>query len=190
VTARRRARLLGSTLAIGLLLAACSPYEWRHELQWDSSDQVWLSEESQVKLRAAQSRVFETSDRRALLEAVVATMQDIGFRIDVLDEALGVVSGRRFEAIERPETFYDPTYHLYDDQSLIVFTRAYRSWGPFWNRSDLVRLTVTIRPRGERQMVVRASAQFTLRAVEDPEAYQAFFRALEQASFLQAQGIS
>ena len=33
---------------------------------------------------------------------------------------------------------------------------------------------------------MRASAQYYLNAVEDPEPYQRFFRALEQAMFLEA----
>ena len=69
-----QARGIAATLVIGLclLLQGCpTPYEWRHQDQWDSREQIWLSEESQVKLRAAQSRVFETADRRRTLEAIV-----------------------------------------------------------------------------------------------------------------------
>ena len=177
-----------ATLAAGLclLLQGCpTPYELRHQDQWESRDQIWLSEESQVKLRAAQSRVFDTNDRRRTLEAIVDTMQDIGFMVEVLDENLGIVSGKKFEAIERPSFATDPSYHFYDDQSLLLFTKNYRTWGPFWHRSDLVRLTATVRKRNESQLVVRASAQFYLRAIEDPAPYQKFFRALEQALFLQ-----
>lgn len=170
----------------GLLTACLSPYESRHEGQWDASDQIWMSEASQVKLRAAQSRVFDTTDKVRILTAVVATMQDLGFMVEVLDEELGIVSGTRFVATE-DMWGHDPTYHLYDDQSLLLFTRTYMTWGPFVHRSDLVRLTVTVRKRNEQQAVVRASAQFYLRAVEDPERYQRFFRALEQAMFLQGQ---
>ncbi len=177
-------------IALCLLLAGCpTPYEFRHQDQWDSRDQIWLSEESQVKLRAAQSRVFDTTDRRRTLEAAIATMQDLGFMIEVLDEELGIVSGKKFEPLERSSFADDPYYHLYDDQSLLVFTRSYRTWGPFWHRSDVVRLTVTVRKRNEAQLVVRASAQFYLRAVEDPAPYQKFFRTLEQALFLQGQTV-
>ncbi len=49
-----------------------------------------------------------------------------------------------------------------------------------------LRMTVTVRPRGETQLLVRASAQFKLEAVEDPEPYQQFFVALEKAMFLTA----
>ncbi|HEX6813508.1 MAG TPA: hypothetical protein VF384_17950 [Planctomycetota bacterium] len=169
------------------LLAGClSPFESRHESQSNARDQIWMSEESQVKLRAAQSRLFDSTDRVRILSAVVATMQDLGFMVEVLDEELGIVSGTRFVASEG-EPWLDPSYHLYDDKSLLLFTRSYRTWGPFYHRSDLVRLTVTVRKRNDAQSVVRASAQFYLRAVEDPEHYQRFFRALEQALFLQAQ---
>jgi hypothetical protein len=183
---RRMAAALGFGLC--LLLQGCpTPYELRHQDQWDSREQIWLSEESQVKLRAAQSRVFDTADRRRMLEAIVETMQDVGFMVEVLDEELGIVSGKKFEALERSSFGTDPFYHLYDDQSLLIFTKSYLSWGPFWHRSDLVRLTVTVRKRDDTQLVVRASTQYYLRAVEDPAPYQKFFRTLEQALFLGAQ---
>jgi hypothetical protein len=187
-TARAHGSAVTVVVGLCLLLQGCpSPYEWRHQDQWDSREQIWLSEESQVKLRAAQSRVFQTTDRRRTIEAIVATMQDLGFMVEVLDEEIGIVSGKRFEPLERSSIGTDPSYHLYDDHSLLIFTKSYHTWGPFWHRSDLVRLTVTVRKRNETQLVVRASAQYYLRAVEDPVPYQKFFRTLEQTLFLQSQ---
>lgn len=52
-----------------------------------------------------------------------------------------------------------------------------------------LRMTVTVRPKGETQMLVRASAQYELTAVDDPEPYQQFFAALEKAMFLTAQQV-
>ena len=168
-----------------LALSACAGEGPRYGIQWDATDQIWLSEESQVKVRAAQSRVFDGSDRESMLEAVIVTLQDAGFQIEVLDETLGIVSGKKYLPDDRLGN--DPTYYLYDEESLVVFTRAYRSWGPFYHRSDLVRLTVTVRPRNESQLIVRASAQLRISPVEEPLAYQRFFRALEQALFSQRQ---
>ena len=169
-----------------LALAAClQPYESRHEGQWDATDQVLKSEASQVKLRAAQSRVFDTTDRKRILTAVVATLQDLGFMITVLDEELGIVSGKRFEELEGSALFYDSSYHLYQTDSLLAFSRRYLGWGPFYHRDNLVRVTVTVRKRNEGQSVVRATAQYYLRAVEDPEPFQRFFRALAGAMFLE-----
>jgi hypothetical protein len=91
-------------------------------------------------------------------------------------------------SFERP---YSPdlSYNLYDDQSLLLFSRNYHMWGPFWHRSDLVRLTVTVRKRNEKQSVVRASVQFYLQAVENPGPYQMFFRTLEKSLFLEGQTV-
>lgn len=172
-------------LLVCLPACGCVSYEFRHEIGWNSRDQIWRSDASQVKLRAAQSRAFDTTDRLRTLEAVVSTMQDLDFQIEVLDEALGIVSGTKFLGDTKPEWRRDPYYHLYDDQSLLIFTKTYRTWGPFWHRSDLVRLTVTVRERNEAQLVVRATAQYYLRAVAAAEPYQKFFRTLQQSMFVE-----
>jgi hypothetical protein len=49
-----------------------------------------------------------------------------------------------------------------------------------------LRVTVTVRPRGSSQMLVRANAQQGEVAVEDPKPYQDFFTALEKSMFLMA----
>lgn len=171
-----------------LLLSAFSfstgcAYQYAHEIQWNSASQIWQAEASQVKVRSAQSRVFDTSDRTQVLEATVATFQDLGFQINVLDPELGIVSGRKYMTGTNHPEAVDVSYLRYDPEALIVFNENWRTWGPFWNRSDLVRLTATVRPRNAEQLIVRASAQYFLRPIEDPEPYQHFFRTLEQALF-------
>ena len=52
-----------------------------------------------------------------------------------------------------------------------------------------LRMTVTTRPRGETQTLVRANAQYNIYPVEDPEPYQQFFTALEKSLFLTAQQV-
>jgi len=49
-----------------------------------------------------------------------------------------------------------------------------------------LRITVSIRPRGETQTLVRANCQYEDRPVYDPEPYQQFFTSLEKAMFLAA----
>ena len=49
-----------------------------------------------------------------------------------------------------------------------------------------LRVTVTVRPRGETQMLVRANAGYEEEVVKDPKFYRDFFAALEKAMFLTA----
>ena len=179
---------VGAVLLCALLIQGCSFYESRHHNQWNSREQIWLSETSQLKVRAAQTRAFDTTDRRKMLEAIISTMQDLDFNVEVLDEELGIVSGKKFVETEQPYGT-DPTYLLYRPDTLLLLTRNFHTWGPFWHRSNLVRFTATIRTRGDSQLVVRASAQFYLQPVEEPGPYQQFFRALEQALFLYGQSV-
>jgi hypothetical protein len=52
-----------------------------------------------------------------------------------------------------------------------------------------VRMTVVVSPRGDRQVLVRASAYLDLKPIEVPEPYQDFFQALEKSVFLTAQQV-
>ena len=180
---RLRARSRVVVLLAAAATVGCSPYWVRHEIQSDSRSQIYRAGPSQVRVRNAQSRVFDTADRLLMLESVVATFQDLGFQIELLDEVLGVVSGKKFLDLERPGGAGLPSYLLYDEESLMLFNRSSRTWGPFQRRSDLVRITVTVRERNASQLIVRASAQFYLRPIEDPAAYQRFYAALEQTLF-------
>lgn len=61
--------------------------------------------------------------------------------------------------------------------------------GSKFTANTLLKITVSVRPRGETQLLVRANAQYGIRAVEDPEPYQDFFSSLEKAIFLTAQQV-
>ncbi|MEI8393958.1 MAG: hypothetical protein WCF85_04425 [Rhodospirillaceae bacterium] len=49
-----------------------------------------------------------------------------------------------------------------------------------------LRMSVSVRPKGDKQLMVRGNAQFALKAVEEPGPYQQFFAALEKGMFLTA----
>ena len=53
----------------------------------------------------------------------------------------------------------------------------------------LLKMTVSVRPKGKEQMIVRANAQFNVTPVEDPKPYQDFFNSLSKSLFLQAQDV-
>lgn len=127
-------------IATAMLAAGCRS---------NSMDEVLATDATQVQLRAMQSRSFETGDQGLTVRNVISTMQDLGFVVDKVDDALGTVSGTKMQ-------------------------------------DYVMRMTVTIRPTGKKLMQVRASAQYNLNAVSDPQPYQQFFSALEKAMFLRA----
>jgi len=53
-------------------------------------------------------------------------------------------------------------------------------------RNNVVKMTVTVRSRGKAQLLVRANAQYGIKAIDDPEPYQDFFTSLEKSLFLTA----
>ncbi|MFA5093324.1 MAG: hypothetical protein WC543_05230 [Candidatus Omnitrophota bacterium] len=53
----------------------------------------------------------------------------------------------------------------------------------------VVTMSVTVRPRGEKQLLVRANAQYGVSTVEDLATYQDFFNSLEKSIFLTAQQV-
>ncbi|MCF6252223.1 MAG: hypothetical protein L3J75_13285 [Methylococcaceae bacterium] len=166
------------------LLPGCA-MQWGAAIQWNSKDQILMSESSQVKMRSIQTRVFDTTDKDKLMRAIINTLQDLYFDIDVMDGEFGIVSGKKlYQSGSAWQN--NPTYYTYKTDNLVIFSTNYRTYGPFQYRNDLTRISVTIRPKGEVQLMVRTSIQHNLYAVEDPEVYQSFFRLLEGAVFLSA----
>ncbi|MBN1464102.1 MAG: hypothetical protein JW922_10610 [Paludibacteraceae bacterium] len=115
-----------------------------------TAKKAFIMDESQVKLRSMQTRAFDTTDKKMMMQTVISTMQDLEFVIDRADFTLGSVTGSKFLGYATVE------------------------------------MTVTVRSRGETQLLVRANAQYGIKSVEDPETYQDFFVALEKALFLTA----
>lgn len=118
-----------------------------------TAGKAFETDSSSVKLRSMQTRVFDTTDTKKMMQTVISTMQDLDFVIDKADLTLGSVSGTKFLG------------------------------------NATVVMTVTVRARGEKQLLVRANAQFGVTSVEDPATYQDFFTALEKAIFLTAQQV-
>lgn len=58
-----------------------------------------------------------------------------------------------------------------------------------FTNNTVLKMSVTVRSRGETQLLVRANAQFGIKAIDDPGPYQDFFNALEKSLFLTAHQI-
>lgn len=118
-----------------------------------TSQQIMATDKSQVQLRSMQTRAFDTTDKKKMMQNIISTMQDLDFVIDKADFTLGSITGTKF--------------------------LGYAS----------VVMTVTVRSREEKQLLVRANAQHGIKSVEDAATYQDFFTALEKALFLTAQQV-
>ena len=56
-------------------------------------------------------------------------------------------------------------------------------------QSLALKITISVRPRGNNQLLVRANAQLGISAIEEPEIYQNFFNALSKSMFLTAHNV-
>ena len=135
--------IVGVILFGGFFISGCAT----------TAGKAFETSESQVKLRSIQTRAFDTTDKKKMMQTVISTMQDLDFVIDKADLMLGSVTGSKFLG------------------------------------NAVISMTVTVRPRGEKQLLVRANAQYGITSVEDPATYQDFFTALEKAMFLTAQQV-
>ena len=126
-----------------------------------SKEHLLRMDESQVKLRTMQSRAFDTTDKDTMLRTVISALQDLGYIVNEANEVIGAVSAHTT----------DIKYKLWEKKVYPLL------------------ITVTVHPRGETQLLVRANAQYNKKAVRNPLVYQNFFNVLEKSVFLAAQEI-
>ena len=117
-----------------------------------------LETSRQLKLRSMQTRAFDTTDKNKMLRTVIATLQDLGYIVNEANEVIGTVSAHT------------------TSKYIILEKKKYP-----------LLITVTVRPRGETQLLVRANARYKQQeAIENPLFYQNFFTVLEKSIFLTA----
>jgi hypothetical protein len=126
--------------------------------------------------------VRPTGDRAAMIarvsfQAVVASL--FGQQPEVQTISDPVIYQRFFERLSQ-SLFSKP--NRYDSANVASGSGHHRG-------VCLMRMTVTMRPRGPKQMVVRASAQYNKASVSDAMPYRQFFNLLEKAMFLTANQI-
>ena len=116
-----------------------------------------------------QQKILETSEPQVKLRSIQSRV------FDITDE------NRLLRTIIA--TFQDLGFVIDDaEESLGTVSGTRRS-------GYSLRMTVSIRPRGTDQMIVRSSIQCNLETIEKPEPYQYFFSTLSKALFLEAQPV-
>lgn len=124
------------------------------------------------------------------LTACQLNSRDQVLAVDATQVQLRAVSTRAFDTTDRNLTIRNVISALQDLN--FVIDKADSALGTVSaTKLDryVLQMTVTVRPRGDRQMAVRASAQYDMVAVSDAGPYQQFFSALEKAMFLHANEI-
>ena len=126
-----------------------------------SKEHLLKMDESQVRLRSMQTRAFDTTDKDRMLRTVIYALQDLGYIVNEANEVIGTVSA----------STTDIRYKLWEKKTYPLL------------------ITVTVRPKGETQLLVRANAQYNQKAVKNPLVYQNFFSVLEKSVFLTAREV-
>lgn len=65
-----------------------------------TANQHVMESASAVELRSFQTRAFDMTDKEKMLNAVIATLQDLGFIIDKADEDLGLVTATKYSGYQ------------------------------------------------------------------------------------------
>jgi len=61
-----------------------------------TSQQIMETNESQVKIRAMQTRAFDTNDKNLMMRNTMATLQDLEFVIENADATFGTVTAKKY----------------------------------------------------------------------------------------------
>ena len=126
----------------------------------------------------------------ALLSASCASSKEQLLATDKSQLELRSIQARAFDTVDREKTLRTVMATLQDLG--FVLDHADSTLGSVSGtklNNYALRITVTVRPRGATQLLVRANAQFNLTQVTEPEPYQQFFTALGRAMFLEAQQV-
>ena len=120
-----------------------------------------------------------------------ATNQQQILATDQSQVALRNIQSRAFDTTDKKlmlrsviNTMQDLDF-LIQDSSLDLGTVT----GQKYSGMVIVKMSVMVRERNAKQLLVRANAEYGVKAVEDPKTYQDFFAALEKSIFLTAQQV-
>ena len=132
-----------------------------------------------------------------ILAAVIATSILIGFsgcatpknqlmKMEASQVNLRSMQTRAFDTTDEKKTLRSVISTLQDFDFLIDEANKVLGLVSATRRTDWLQITVTVRPKGETQVFVRANMEYKQKGVEDPSVYQKFFTYLEKSMFLTA----
>ncbi len=144
-------------LLASISIAACQKIQ-------TATDALTISQGS-VERRQIESRTLEVRDDKVLIQTVVATLQDFGFKIHESNASAGLVTGSKSQLS-----------------------------GGFYGLKADIRVTITATQVRNKKSVVRANFQkiipshdprlYRSERISDHNLYQKFFNSIEQSLFL------
>ena len=143
-----------------------------------------------LQLRQQQTKRFDTGDEGSILTACAALLQDLGFKIDETEPAIGLLSGSKRRSAK-------------DVKEIVVKVVVGVLLGgqniPYSDEQIMRALVVTKRAGSDKSHSVRVTFQRTvfnsdkrlskMEDLQEPEMYQMFFEKLSKALFLEAHDI-
>ena len=100
------------------------------------------------------------------------------------------IQSRAFDTMDQTKTLRAAVATLQDSGFLIDGAdHVLRTVSAIKRDRHPLRMTITVRPHGVAQMLVRADAHYNLKIIEEAELYQQFFTALEETMSLKAHKI-
>lgn len=150
-------------------------------------------DESVASLRSMQSRRFDTLETKRLVDASMATLQDLGFNIQATSTEFGVISGSKDrDAIESGQVAGQVALVI-----LAAFTGSTHTMT--YDESQQINVSLVVNRSGENASEVRVffdrhitnnlGELWKAEVIKDAAIYQEFFNKLSESTFLEANEI-
>ena len=118
-----------------------------------------------------------------------ATPKNQLMKMETSQVELRSMQTRAFDTADEKKTLRSVISTLQDFDFLIDEANKVLGVVSATRRTDWLQITVTGRPKGETQVLVRANMEYNKKGVEDPSVYQKFFTYLEKSIFLTAHSV-
>ena len=115
-----------------------------------------------------------------------ATSKGQLMKMDTSQISLRTIQTRAFDTTDDKRALRSVISTLQDFDFLIDEANKVLGLVSATRRTDWAQMTVTVRPKGDKQVVVRANLEYNRKGVEDQSVYQKFFSHLEKSMFLTA----
>ena len=115
-----------------------------------------------------------------------ATPKNQLMKMEISQVELRSMQTRAFDTTDEKKTLRSVISTLQDFDFLIDEANKVLGVVSATRRTDWLQITVTVRPKGEARVFVRANMEYRQKGVEDPAVYQKFFTYLEKSMFLTA----